>query len=72
MQTIAELFTSPLSNSYRPCTSQHVASLESLIAVLTLQMLNYNLTISNNPCGYKCTNTARSPADHQAHVTSLL
>jgi len=36
MQTIAELFTSPLSNLYRPCTSQHIASLESLITLLTL------------------------------------
>jgi len=36
MQTIAEIFKILLWNSYRPCTSQHVASVESLITLLTL------------------------------------
>jgi len=47
MQTIAELFKLiPLWNSYKLCPLQHVASLESLITLLTLEMLNYNLTIT--------------------------
>jgi len=45
MQTTAELFKLiPLWNFYKLCPSQHVASLESLITLLTLEKLNYNLT----------------------------
>jgi len=47
MQTIAKLFKLiPLRNSYKLCPSQHVTSLESPITLLTLEMLNYNFTIT--------------------------
>jgi len=36
----------PLWNSYKLCPSQHIAFLESLITLLTFEMLNYDLIIT--------------------------